>query len=66
MFLEYSKNELAQALIKCIQCEQQYLSKIKALRKIIRDLSVEKEVLQKSNNKSHTMIEILEKEKKEV
>ena len=29
-FLEYSKGELAQALIKCIQCEQEYSSKIKA------------------------------------
>ena len=25
--LEYSKDELAQALIRCIQCEQEYLSK---------------------------------------
>ena len=32
-FLEYSKNESAQALIKCIQFEQVYLSKIKSLNK---------------------------------
>jgi len=32
-FLEYSKDELAEALIKCIRCEQEYLSKIKSLKK---------------------------------
>jgi len=32
-FVEYSKDELARVLLKCIQCEQDYLSKIKSLRK---------------------------------
>jgi len=40
--LEYSKDELAQALIKCIQYEQDYLSKIKSLKKPINNLSFEK------------------------
>jgi len=31
--LEYFKNELAQALVKYIQCKQDYLSKMKSLRK---------------------------------
>ena len=35
------------------------------MKKTIRDLSFEKEVLQKSNNESHTRIEALEKEMKE-
>jgi len=34
-FLEYSKGELARALVKCIRCEQGYLSKIKSFKKKI-------------------------------
>jgi len=34
-FLQYSKDELARALIKCIQCEQDYLYKIKFLKRTI-------------------------------
>jgi len=45
-FLEYSKNDLARALIKCIQCEQDYLSKIKSLKKTISNLCLEKEYLE--------------------
>jgi len=41
--LEFSKDELVQALIKCIQCEQEYLYKIKFLKKTICDLSFEKD-----------------------
>jgi len=37
-FLEYSKDELAQALIKCIRCEQECLSKVKSMKKTICDL----------------------------
>jgi len=62
--LIYSKDEFVQTLIKCIQCKHEYLSKIKSLKKTIRDLSFEKEVLQKSNNEFQTRIEILEIEKK--
>ena len=65
-FLEYFKDKLAQALNKCTRYEQEYLSKIKSLKKTICDLSFEKEVLQKLNNESHTRIETLEKEKKEL
>ena len=50
-FLEYSKDELARALIKCIQCEQNYLSKIKSLQKTISNLIFEKECLEKSKLK---------------
>ena len=46
-FLEYLKRELAQALIKCIRCEQDYLSKIKFLKKTISNLTFEKECLEK-------------------
>ena len=45
-FLEYSKDELAQALVKHIWCEQEYLSKMKPLKKTILNLPFEKEVLQ--------------------
>jgi len=48
--LEYSKDELAQTLIKCIWCEQDYLSKTKILKKTIRDLTFKKGGLEKSNN----------------
>jgi len=64
--LEYSKDELAQALIKCIQYEQDYLSKIKSLKKIINNLSFKKECLEKSKDKAHIKIENLEIEKKEL
>jgi len=64
--LEYSKDELAQALIKCIQCEQDYLSKIKSLNKTISNLTFEKECLEKSKIEIHTRIETLEIEKKEL
>ena len=46
--LEYSKEELAQALIRCIQCEQEYLSKIKTFKKTIHNLLSEKEMLQRA------------------
>ena len=46
-FLEYSERKLAQALIKCIQCEQDYLSKIKFFKKTISNLTFEKEFLEK-------------------
>jgi len=65
-FLEYSKDELAHALINYIQCEQDYLSKIKSLKKIIHDLLFEKEVFQKSNNEAQSKIETLENEKEEL
>jgi len=38
-FLEYSKRKLAQTLIKCIRCEQGYLSEIKFLKKTISNLT---------------------------
>jgi len=63
---EYSKDVLAQALIKCIQYEQGYLSKIKSLKKTISSLSFEKECLEKSKNEAHIKIETLEIEKKEL
>ena len=65
-FLEYSKDELARALIKCIQCEHDYLSKIKSLKKTISNLSLEKECLEKSKVEAHIKIETLEIEKKEL
>ena len=65
-FLEYSKNHLARALIKCIQCEQDYLSKIKSLKKTISNLCLEKEYLEKSKVEDHTKIETLEIEKEEL
>ena len=61
--LEYSKDELAQALIRCIHCEQVYLSKIKTFKKTIHNLLSEKEVLQRENDDPHLKIEHLEKEK---
>ena len=64
--LEYWKDELAQALIQCIRCEQEYLSKIKSLKKTIRNLLFEKEALQKLNSESLSKIEMLENEKKEL
>ena len=64
--LEYSKDELAQALIQCIRCEQEYLSTIKSLKKTIRNLLSEKESLQKLNSESLLKIEMLENEKKEL
>ena len=39
-FLEYSKDELAQALVNCIECEQKYLSKIRSLKKVISKLII--------------------------
>ena len=66
VFLEYSKNELAQALVNCIECKQKQLSKIKSLKKVIRDLSFEKEALQKSNDELHIKIDPLETEKQEL
>jgi len=65
-FLEYSKDELAQVLVNCIECEQKYLSKIKSLKKVIRNLSFEKEALQKSNDELHMKIGTLETKKQEV
>ena len=59
--LEYSENQLAQILTKCIQCEQGYLSK-----KTIRVLSLQKDGLEKSNNEFHTRIETLEIKRKEL
>jgi len=47
-FHEYSNDELSRALVKCIQCEQNYLSKIKLLKRTIRNLTFEKECLEKS------------------
>ena len=64
--LEYSKDELAQALIRCIQCEQVYLSKIKTFKKTIHNLLSEKEVLKRENDDLHLKIEHLEKEKQDV
>ena len=52
-FLEYSKDELAKALIKCIQCEQDYLCKIKSLNKVISNLCLEKECLEKSKDEDY-------------
>jgi len=43
-----------------------YLSKITSLKKIIHDVSFEKEVLQKSKIESYIRIENLEKQKKEL
>jgi len=43
-FLEYSKDKLARALIECIQCEKDYLSKIKSLKKTISNLTFKKNV----------------------
>jgi len=65
-FLEYSKKELAQALIKCIQCEQVYLSRIKSLKKTICNLIFEKECLEKSKIETHTEIVTLQTEKNEL
>jgi len=65
-FVEYSKDELAQTLIKYILYEQDYLSKINFLKKTIRDLTLEKEHLEESNNAFHTKIETLEIENKEL
>jgi len=65
-FLEYFKEELAQALIECNQYEQEYLSKLKSLKKAIYNLSFEKEVLQKLNSELHTRIETLDEEKEEL
>jgi len=62
--LENSKNELPQALIKCIRCGQDYLSKINSLKKTISHLTFEKECLEKSKIETHTRIEMLEIEKK--
>ena len=45
--LEYSKDELAQALIRCIQCEQEYLFKIKTFKKTIHNLFSEKKCYKK-------------------
>ena len=39
VFLEYSRNEWAQALVNYIECEQKHLSKTKSLKKGIWDLS---------------------------
>lgn len=64
--LEYSKDELAQALIRCVQCEQEHLSKIKTFKKTIHNLLFEKEMLQRENDDLHLKIEHLEKEKQEV
>ena len=64
--LEYSNDELAQALIRCIQCEQEYLSKIKTFKKTIHNLLSEKEMLQKENDDLHLKIEHLEKEKQKI
>ena len=64
--LEYSKDELTQALIRCIQCEQEYLSKIKIFKKTIHNLLSEKEMLQRENDDLHLKIEHLQKEKEEV
>ena len=64
--LEYSKDELAQALVQCIRCEQEYLSKIKSLKKTIRNLPSEKELLQKLSSEPLSKIEMLENEKKEL
>ena len=61
--LQYSKNKLAQALVNCNECEQKYLSKIKSLKKVIRNLSFEKEALQKSNDELHMKIGTLETKK---
>jgi len=65
-FLEYSKKELAQALIKCIQYEQVYLSKIKSLKKTICNLIFEKECFEKSKINTHTEIATLQTEKNEL
>jgi len=65
-FLEYSKDELAQALVNCIECEQKYLSKISSLKKVIRNLSFKKEALQKSNDEIHMKIDTLETKKQEI
>ena len=65
-FLEYTKKELAQALIKCIQCEQVYLSKIKSLKKTICNLISEKECLEKLKIETHTEIVTLQTEKNEL
>jgi len=54
--LENSNDKLAQILIKCIQCEQNYLSKIKFLKKTIRICPSKKEGLEESNNAIHTRI----------
>ena len=64
--LEYSKDELAQALIRCIQCEEEYLSKIKTFKKTIHNLFSEKEVSQRENDDLYLKIEHLEKGKQEV
>ena len=58
--LEYSMDELAHALIQCIRCEQEYLSKIESLKKTIRNLLFEKEALQRLNSESLSKIEMLE------
>ena len=64
-FREYSKDELTKSLIKCIQCEQDYFSKIKSLKKTISNVSLEKECLEKSKVEAQIKIETLEIEKKE-
>jgi len=66
VFLEYSKDELAQALVICIEYEQKYLSKIKFLKKTIGDSSFKKEALQKSKDELHIKIDTLKEENKEV
>jgi len=42
VFLEYSKDELTQALVNCIKFEQKYLSKIKSEKKVIRTYHLKK------------------------
>ena len=59
-FLEYSKKKLTQGLIKCIRCEQDYLSKIKFLKKTISNLTFEKECLEKSKFKLTLELRLLE------
>ena len=55
-----------QALVNCNECEKKYLSKIRSLKKVIWNLSFEKEALQKSNDELHMKLDTFETKKQEV
>ena len=66
VFLEYSEDEFAQALVNCVECEQKYLFKVKSLNNAIRDSTFEKKALQKSSDELHIKIDTLETKKQDV
>jgi len=52
--LTFSKECLAQGLLKCVKFKHDYISKIKALRKKNKILEFKNEILQKSYENLHT------------